>query len=125
VHVLAESVRPVLDAGLADLVASTHRITSEVWLEPTPGHTPGHHSVRISSGGEEAVITGDMAHHPIQIAEPHLGLVVDTDPATAVETRRRLFDGCAGTPTLVIGTHFAGPSAGRVVAHGDTWKLEP
>jgi glyoxylase-like metal-dependent hydrolase (beta-lactamase superfamily II) len=125
VHVLAESVRPVLDAGLADLVESTHRINDEVRLEPTPGHTPGHHSVRISSAGEEAVITGDMTHHPIQIAEPHLGLIVDTDPATAIESRRTLYGRLGGTPTLVIGTHFAGPSAGLVVAHGDTWRLEP
>jgi glyoxylase-like metal-dependent hydrolase (beta-lactamase superfamily II) len=125
VRVLAESVRPILDAGLADLVESTHRISDEVWLEPTPGHTPGHHSVRIASGGQEAVITGDMAHHPIQIAEPHLGLIVDTDPALATDSRRKLWADVGGTPTLVIGTHFAGPTAGRVVAHGDTWKLDP
>src|SRR5712691_4654825 len=66
-----DSVRPVLDAGLVDLVEPTHRVSEEVWLEPTPGHTPGHASVRISSRGEEAVITGDLMHHPIQCANPH------------------------------------------------------
>ncbi len=78
-----ESIQPVFDAGLADLVESTHRINDEIWLEPTPGHTPGHHSVRISSGGHEAVITGDMTHHPIQIAEPHCGISADVDPDRA------------------------------------------
>src|SRR5207249_6372431 len=61
-----DSVRPVIEAGLADLVEPGHRVNEEVWLEPTPGHTPGHVSVRISSRGEDAVITGDLMHHPLQ-----------------------------------------------------------
>src|ERR1700730_14453820 len=40
-RIMADSVKPVLDAGLADLVAMDHRISSEIWLEPTPGHTSG------------------------------------------------------------------------------------
>ena len=50
-----DSVRPVVELGMADLVESTFRVTDEIWLEPSPGHTPGHHSVRISSKGQEAV----------------------------------------------------------------------
>jgi glyoxylase-like metal-dependent hydrolase (beta-lactamase superfamily II) len=124
IHVLAESVRPVVDAGLSELVESTHRITDEVWLEPTPGHTPGHHSVRISSGGQEAVITGDMTHHPIQIAEPHFGISADVDPDWATRTRREFLARYGGTPVLVIGTHYAGPTAGHIVADGDSWKFQ-
>jgi glyoxylase-like metal-dependent hydrolase (beta-lactamase superfamily II) len=52
--IMDDSVRPIIDAGLADLVEADHKLTSEVWLEPTHGHTPGHVSVRISSGGENA-----------------------------------------------------------------------
>ena len=53
-ELLDDSVRPIFDAGLADLVESDARITDEIRLEPTPGHhTPGHHSVRISSRGQE------------------------------------------------------------------------
>ncbi|GIS97499.1 MAG: hypothetical protein CM1200mP24_07830 [Gammaproteobacteria bacterium] len=72
-----ESTGPVLEdsvktqffyAGLAKLVDDDHRVNSEVWLEPTPGHTPGHVSVHISLKGEEAIFTGDMIHHPCQIA---------------------------------------------------------
>ena len=68
-----DSVRPVMEAGLADLVETDHRLTHEVWLEPAPGHTPGHVSVRIQSDGQAAVITGDLMHHPIQCAEPDRG----------------------------------------------------
>jgi glyoxylase-like metal-dependent hydrolase (beta-lactamase superfamily II) len=124
VHVLAESVRPVLDAGLAELVESTHRITSEVRLEPTPGHTPGHHSVHISSGGAEAVITGDMTHHPVQIAEPHWGITADVDADAATETRRQFIARYGDTPVLVIGTHYAGPTAGHIVRDGDAWRFQ-
>ena len=69
-RILADSVAPVLDAGLAELVEMDHRVSDEIWLEPTPGHTPGHVSVRLASGGADAVITGDLMHHPVQVAEP-------------------------------------------------------
>jgi hypothetical protein len=59
-ELLDDSVRPIFDAGLADLVESDAPIMDEIRLEPTPGHTPGHHSVRIPSRGQEAVITGDL-----------------------------------------------------------------
>ena len=72
-RIMADSVQPVLDAGLATLVEVDHRVSDELWLEPTPGHTPGHVSVRLSSGDGEAVITGDLMHHPVQVAEPGWG----------------------------------------------------
>ena len=87
--VMADSVRPVLDAGLVDLVESDHRVTDEVWLEPTPGHTPGHVSVRISSGGHDAVITGDLMHHPCQMARPEWASSFDSDADQARATRAR------------------------------------
>lgn len=123
-QVLADSVRPVLDAGLVDLVESDHVVCDEVRLEPTPGHTPGHVSVRISSRGEEAVITGDLMHHPGQIAHPEWCAVVDSDVDQAQDTRRDFLARFADTPTLVIGTHFAGPTAGRLVRDGDAFRLD-
>jgi len=123
-QILADSVRPIFDAGQVDLVGSDHRICDEVRLEPTPGHTPGHVSVRISSRGEEAVITGDVMHHPGQIAHPEWCAVVDSDPSQALATRRAFLARYADTPTLVIGTHFAGPTAGRLVRNGDAYRLD-
>ncbi len=75
----ADTVRPVIEAGAADLVEVDHQICPQVRLTPTPGHTPGHVSVVIESGGERAVITGDMAHHPLQFAEPEIGAPADSD----------------------------------------------
>ncbi len=112
--VLGDSVAPIVAAGLSSLVASDHRITDEVYLEPTPGHTPGHVSVHISSGGEEAVITGDMTHHPVQIAETDWGMGYDSDTAQGCVTRREFVDRYGDTAVLVIGTHFNTPTAGHV-----------
>ena len=64
---------PAYEAGLVDLVADDHVITDSVRLVPSPGHTPHHASVLIESRGQSAVITGDVTHHPCQIAHPHWG----------------------------------------------------
>lgn len=122
--VFGDSVKPIFDAGLADLVEPGHRITDEVWVEPTPGHTPGHQSVRILSAGREAVITGDLMHHPIQCAEPDWNSHFDTDPDQARSTRRAFLAGQADRDVLVIGTHFAAPTAGYFRTHEDgTWRM--
>ena len=120
----ADSVQPVFDAGLVDLVEPDHRISREVQLVPTPGHTPGHVSVRITSAGEDALITGDMVHHPAQIARPEWSCFLDHDGARSADVRRAVFAGAADTATLVIGTHFVAPSAGRLVADGEGFRFD-
>jgi glyoxylase-like metal-dependent hydrolase (beta-lactamase superfamily II) len=118
-----DSVRPVIEAGLADLVEFGHRITDEVVLEPTPGHSPGHQSVHVTSAGDEALITGDVMHHPIQCCEPEWASAFDSDADAARSMRREVLGRYADTDVLVIGTHFAGPGAGRIVADGDVWRF--
>ena len=122
--VLADSVTPVWEAGLVDLVEADHRICEEISLAPTPGHTPGHVSVRIASRDAEALITGDFMHHPCQIARPEWSSTADSDAAEARQTRERMLTRLADTPILVIGTHFAGRTAGRVVRDGDAFRLD-
>lgn len=121
--VFEDSVQPIFDGGLADLVTSEHRICDEVWLESTPGHTPGHVSIRIASRGEEAVITGDMIHHPCQIARPDWSSLADWDQDMSAHTRHGFIERYSDRPVLVIGTHFATPTAGHIVRDGDAWRL--
>jgi glyoxylase-like metal-dependent hydrolase (beta-lactamase superfamily II) len=122
-----DAVRPVVDAGLADLVPSDHRVTDEIRLEATPGHTPGHVAVHVESGGRHALITGDLAHHPVQFAEPDWFADPDTDRAQSAATRRRLLAEHGDRDVLVIGTHFAPPRSGRLVTDGDgarkSWRF--
>jgi glyoxylase-like metal-dependent hydrolase (beta-lactamase superfamily II) len=79
--------------------------------------------VIVESEGERAVITGDMAHHPLQLAQPDLGTSADSDPAAAATTRRASLAEWAADRALVIGTHFVAPTAGRVEPDGDGWRL--
>jgi glyoxylase-like metal-dependent hydrolase (beta-lactamase superfamily II) len=121
---LEDSVQPLFDADLVDLVGVDHEIAEGVFFEHTPGHTPGHVCVHIRSRGEEAVITGDIFHHPAQIAMLHWQNVADEDSVEADTTRRAFLARYADTPTLIIGTHFAGPTAGRLVRDGDLFRLD-
>jgi glyoxylase-like metal-dependent hydrolase (beta-lactamase superfamily II) len=121
--VVQESVQPVWEAGRVDLVTADHAVTDEVRLESTPGHTPGHVSVHVSSGGAEAVITGDLMHHPAQCAHPEWRAAVDSDGAEAERTRRDFLARYADRPVLVIGTHFATPTAGRIVREGSAYRF--
>jgi glyoxylase-like metal-dependent hydrolase (beta-lactamase superfamily II) len=121
--VLTDSVTPVWEAGLVDLVDTDHQICDEVGLVPTPGHTPGHVSLRIASDGEEALITGDFVHHPCQIARPDWSSTADSDRDLARATREAMLARLADTPVLVIGTHFASRTAGHIVPEGPTFRL--
>ena len=120
----ADSIQPVIDAGLVDLVATDAMLTSQVSLLPTPGHTPGHVSVLIESAGERALITGDLSHMVCQAAHPEWGSSFDVDPAGAEATRRAFFTERAETDDLVLGTHWE-PCAGYVRSDGDVWRIEP
>jgi len=122
--VFADSVKPVFDAGLVDLVDVEHQICDEVRLIPTHGHTPGHVSVMIESQGEQAMITGDFVHHPCQMARNHWCSTADYDREAAMETRTQVFSRFADTPTLIIGTHFAGATAGYLKRDGDAFRLD-
>jgi glyoxylase-like metal-dependent hydrolase (beta-lactamase superfamily II) len=124
--IMDDSVEPIFTAGLADVVESGHRINHEVSLESTPGHTPGHQAVRIVSDGVEAVITGDLMHHPIQCAHPDLGSSFDVEPALALATRRAFMAQQVARNSLVLGTHFTTNAPGRFVPDGDVWRfVEP
>ena len=122
--VIEDSVQPIFDSGLADLVSSDHQVCAEIRLESTPGHTPGHVSVHIQSLGEEAVITGDMIHHPCQIRHVDWSSSADVDPLKAVDTRQIFLEKYVDRPVLIIGTHFTGPAAGKIVHDGDFFRLD-
>ncbi len=123
-QLMVDSVEPVFEAGLVDLVSTTEVICDEIRLIPSHGHTPGHVSVLIESQGKRALITGDFVHHPCQMAHPDWAAQVDTDPAQSTATRNTMFSEYADTPVLIIGTHFASPSAGHLKADGEVWRLE-
>jgi len=118
-----DSILPIVESDLVDFVETNHRLTDEVCLVPTPGHTPGHVSVLIQSRGERAIITGDLFHHPLQFAYPSWKDIADVDGEVAEQTRLAFMHEY-GDETLVLGTHFASPTAGHIVRDGEFWRFD-
>ena len=87
-------------AGLVDYITPDYQVTDEVSLFPTPGHTPGHVSVLIRSRGDEAVITGDLMHHPIQLIEPQRPGNFDMDKPQGGRTRQAFVERFGDSKTL-------------------------
>ncbi|MGI9597875.1 MAG: MBL fold metallo-hydrolase [Acidimicrobiales bacterium] len=113
------SVQPLADAGVLDVIdvdeATPHTITDEVTLIATPGHTAGHVSVLIESDGAEALITGDAFHTPLQFAYPELAAWrFDSDSEQSTATRKSVIERFVDSDAVVLGTHFAPPTAGRL-----------
>lgn len=122
-EIFNDSIQPVVDAGLVDLVETTHVVSPEVRLTPTDGHSPGHVSVVITSRDQRAFITGDLLHHPCQVANPQWPVVVDYNVDAAIATRKRFCEEMADSDVMVIGTHWPTPTAGWVVRDGGTYRL--
>ncbi len=85
-----ESVLPVLEAGLAEIVEADHAVNDQLWLEPTHGHTPGHVAIHLASNGQRAVMSGDLIHSPVQLPHPEWSPIYDADPAEGARTQASL-----------------------------------
>lgn len=122
-----DSVLPVVQAGLHELVDMHHVVDGHlddgVWMEPAPGHTPGHVTIHVKGGGQEAIMSGDIIHHPILLAEPGLQMYADFDAEMGRRTRMRLIERCADTSTLLLSAHFPAPTAGHVCSCGDAFRF--
>jgi glyoxylase-like metal-dependent hydrolase (beta-lactamase superfamily II) len=123
--VYGDSIAPILEAGLADLVDEDADLGDGLRLESTPGHTPGHVSLWIESEGEVALVSGDFLHHPVQCAEPGWAEIGDVDPDEARATRSRMLRRAAESGALFLGTHFATRPAGRIASDGSVWRFVP
>ena len=119
-----DSVLPIVEAGRTELVANDIELTHGVQLLPTPGHTPDHFSVKLASGQDEAIVTGDLIHSPIQCACTHLHARPDVDKEQGLKTRNAFMETYADSPTLIAATHFPSPSLGHFVRSGDAFAYK-
>jgi len=113
---------PVVQAGQALLVDDDYALDDLVTLTPTPGHSPHHCCVNISSKGRRASVIGDLMHHALQVREPDWSAKVDWDPVQSMLSRRRFFDMVANTDTLILPVHFPSPTAGRIQGASDGFR---
>jgi glyoxylase-like metal-dependent hydrolase (beta-lactamase superfamily II) len=117
--VFEDSVQPILDAGIATLAADGEEIAPGMRMHHAPGHTPGHMIVDIADGGERALFTGDVIHHPVQVLRPDWNSCFCEDAALAIATRRRVLADAADTRARVVPAHFGGAHSTFVERAGD------
>jgi glyoxylase-like metal-dependent hydrolase (beta-lactamase superfamily II) len=109
------------ERGVLDLVSADHVLTDEVRLVASHGHTPGHVCVEIESGGERAVILGDVVHHKLSLGDPTGREAEDSDEA--LTTRQAWYERLATSDVLVFATHFEEPAIGYFERAGEGYRF--
>ena len=110
-----DCVWPLVDMGLVELMEGEYSITGELTTVPTPGHTPGHMSIMINSGGERALVLGDVLHNTSQIQQTHWASRADIIPEQAVSTRQSVLDLLETEGIPVAAVHLPAPGFGKIV----------
>lgn len=110
------ALRELHASGSVQLVSGTAvtTIAPGVTAMPTPGHTPGHIAVAITSADERLLLLGDAITCPIQLARPAWHSIGDVDVDLASTTRRHLWRELQRPGTFGIGSHFPGLRPGHV-----------
>ncbi|TGD73614.1 MBL fold metallo-hydrolase [Mangrovimicrobium sediminis] len=103
------SVLPVLEAGLAQIVPDTFRISASLDVAPAWGHTAGHSLLHLDSAAHEAYFVGDAFHHPLELLYPELDAGTCEDFSATLATRRRLIETCLASDALLVPAHFPCP----------------
>src|SRR5256714_5533303 len=119
-----DSVLPVVEARRADIVRNDYEIGDHARILPTPGHTPGHVAFTFGRGSDDAVVSGDLMHSPLQARYPELSMKFDVDQAQAARTRRDFLERYCDTDTLCCTAHFPSPSTGKIRRWGDGFSCE-
>ena len=118
-----DSILPVIKSGQALLVDSDHKIEEGIQLEAAYGHTPGNVIINIESEGDQAILCGDVIHHPLQLLKPTWSTNFCYDPELSRQTRLNLLDRCAGSNIALLPAHFHSPDYGYIERHKDTYQL--
>jgi glyoxylase-like metal-dependent hydrolase (beta-lactamase superfamily II) len=114
-----KQVIPLLEQGRLETYDGEVAITDDLTTMPTPGHTPGHHSVLLKSAGESLLITGDVAHFPAQADRPDWSPAFDTDPVASAATRKKVMERLEAEGHPAAFCHFPGEGFGRIVRQGN------
>lgn len=121
----ADSVMPVVDAGLVDFIDAAGEVAGCLLPEMVAGHAPGMMSFRLRSNGEEGMFSTDTMHSPIQVAHPDWNdrYVLDADAARA--SRHATLARAADRGALIMPMHFGAPYCGYVRRQQGGYAFEP
>ena len=101
-----DSVVPLEGLGVMDLIEGEHTITPEISTVPTPGHTPGHVNVVISSQGQMGAVVGDVFHSKVQMQEPGWCSRADIDSELGLRSREAMLERFERESFIVAAGHF-------------------
>jgi glyoxylase-like metal-dependent hydrolase (beta-lactamase superfamily II) len=121
----ADSLQPLLDAGVLDAVPVPSEIGPGLRFEPAPGHSPGMAVVRLTLGKRSVLFLADVVHHPLQFAMPDLGSNFCADPAQARTTRDRILADSLDGSTILAPYHFASPAFGYLSKQNGGIRFSP
>ena len=107
-----------------NLVVGEQEIQPDIRVVPTPGHTPGHMAVRVTSSREQLLCISDLALHPLHLEEPGWVAAVDMLADQLVAQRHALFPTATADNCRVMAFHFPFPGLGRLSAKGAGWRWE-
>ncbi len=120
----ADDFAPLKDYGMVHLVDGDARVTSEVRCVFTPGHTEAHQAIGVESGGQTALVTGDLVHHPVHLERLNWASAFDVLPLVALETKRKIVEYALKNGTLIILTHDAFPALGYLRSEDGRTRYE-
>ncbi|MCC6717623.1 MAG: MBL fold metallo-hydrolase [Acetobacteraceae bacterium] len=120
----ADSVMPVVEAGLVDFYDGGKELAGCLMPEPVFGHAPGMFSLRLRSKGEEGMFSTDTMHSPIQVANPHWNDRYVLDAGMAREARARTLKNACERGALIMPFHFGTPHCGFVRRQGEGYAFE-
>lgn len=93
----------------------------------SPGHTPGHMTLRLTSKTSTLYHIADLCHHaPLLMEHPDWTVGSDSDPALAVRTRQTVYKALADSRERLFGFHLPFPGLGSIArsATGYHWIAE-
>ena len=114
---------PLREAGILELVDDDREILPGLSLRRTPGHTPHHQGVLITSGTERMFYVADLAPTVAHVPLPWI-MGYDVEPLVTLETKRRLWAEAADERWTVVFEHDATNAWGRIVAEGKGYACE-
>jgi glyoxylase-like metal-dependent hydrolase (beta-lactamase superfamily II) len=102
-------VDPLRASGRLQVVDGDATLLPALQVRHTPGHTPGHQVVLLRTAGETLAVTGDLVLHAVQLVDPALGYLFDTDPVAASASRIALLDELTGDGAVLATSHPTEP----------------
>ncbi len=113
-NLIVDTIQPIIDSKQWLLIDTPFQLCDELYIEASPGHTSEHCHVTLSSGGERAVFSGDIVHHPIQVHIPTWNSSACSVPLQAIRTRMQVLESLSETDTWLMPVHFARPFCCKV-----------